>query len=150
MENIHVYGNSDNLPDSADSRKRFIINRMTMTVLKTAEDSYDRFVTAVTKNVIKAVDLYGYPYYYRRDDGIRILSSYSTNAAGESRLEKLDKIEKYVFRNGCCISVPGRLVWDGGLKQYLKQDNTINPQWKNGQGASLSIRQIKRLKIVSI
>lgn len=121
-----------------------------MTVLKTFDGSIDRYVISVTNNVIKTVDLYGYPYFYRRDDGRRVPTAYSTNAVGTSMLDKLDRIEKYVFRKGTCVTVLGRIVWNGGLSQYLKHDNTINPQWKNGQGASLTIRQIKGLKIISL
>lgn len=121
-----------------------------MIVLKTLDDSLERYVTAVTNNVIKTVDLYGYPYYYRRDDGRRIATAYSTNAVGTYKLDKLERLEKYIFRNGICITLPGRLVWNGGLKQYIRTDNTINPQWQNEQGASLTIRQIKNLKIVAL
>ena len=97
-----------------------------MTVLRVIEKSPDgnrwRFVTAVTETMIKTVDNH-------------ILMS-------------LDKIEIFCMKNGICNTVFGKPVWDGGLRPYLKSDNTINPQWlRKDTGASVLITGIRGIII---
>ena len=97
-----------------------------MIVLETQEISPDgnntRYVTAVTQTVIKAVDAQGYPYYYSRDNGKLRCSAQS------SRIME----DRTLF---------------GGLRPYLNADNTINPQWKRTDGASVQIKAIKGIRI---
>lgn len=122
-----------------------------MTVLETMEISPNgnnmRYVTAVTHTVIKAVDSNGYPYYYSRDNGKLKYSAQSSQFIEDRILYNLSRIEHYVDRYGYSTLVLGRRIWNGGLRPYLNADNTINPQWKREDGASIGIKAIKGIKI---
>ena len=123
-----------------------------MTVLRVIEKSPDgnrwRFVTAVTETMIKTVDMSGYVFCYRRSDGALKVSPYSCNIVDNHILMSLDKIEIFCMKNGTCNTVFGKPVWDGGLRPYLKSDNTINPQWlRKDTGASVLITGIRGIII---
>ena len=126
-----------------------------MTVLRTIEESPDgnrwRFVTAVTETMIKTVDMSGYVFCYRRSDGMLKVSPYSCNVVDGHILQHLAKIEAFCIRNGTYNTVGtvfSRPIWNGGLRPYLKSDNTVNPQWlREDTGASVSIIGIKGITI---
>ena len=124
-----------------------------MTVLETQEISPDgnntRYATAVTQTVLKTVDAQGYPYYYSRDNGKLKYSAQSSRII-EDRIYGLSRIEDYVDRYGYSPVVLGRFTWNGGLRPYLNADNTINPQWKRPDGASVEIKAIKGVRIKKI
>lgn len=125
-----------------------------MVVLETREisgtDSMSRYVTAVTRTVIKAVDAKGYPYYYSRDNGRLKQSAQSSKTMEDRTLYGLSRIEDYVARYGHSPVLFDRFTWNGGLRPYLNADNTINPQWKRANGASIEIKAIKGLRIKRI
>ena len=123
-----------------------------MTVLRVIEKSPDgnrwRFVTAVTETMIKTVDMSGYVFCYRRSDGLLMVSPYSCNIVDNHILQRLAKIEAFCMKNGICNTVFGKPIWDGGLRPYLKSDNTINRQWLlKDTGASVLITGIKGITI---
>ena len=122
-----------------------------MIVLETQEISPDgnntRYVTAVTQIVIKAVDAQRYPYYYSRCNGNLKYSAQSPKIIEDRTLYSLSRIEDYVDRYGYSPVVLGRFTWNGGLRPYLNADNTINPQWKRADGASVEIKAIKGIRI---
>ena len=122
-----------------------------MIVLETHEISPDgnntRYVIAVTQTVIKAVDAQGYPYYYSRDNGKLRCSAQSSRIMEDRTLFGLSRIEGHVARYGYSPVVLGRFTWNGGLRPYLNADNTINPQWKRPDGASVQIKAIKGIRI---
>ena len=105
---------------------------------------------AVTQTVIKAVDAQGYPHYYSRDNGKLKYSAQSSRIIEDRTLYGLSRIEDFVDRYGYSPVVLGRFTWNGGLRPYLNSDNTINPQWKRADGASVSIRSVKGLRIYKI
>ena len=125
-----------------------------MIVLETQEISPDdnntRYIIAVTQTVIKAVDAKGYPYYYSRDNGKLKHSAQSSKTVEDRTLYGLSRIEEHVARYGYSPVVLGRFTWNGGLRPYLNADNTINPQWKRPDGASVEIKAIKSVKIKKI
>ena len=110
-----------------------------MIVLETQEISPDgnntRYVTAVTQTVIKTVDAQGYPYYYSRDNGKLRCSAQSSRIMEDRTLFGLSRIEGHVARYGYSPVV---------------LDNTINPQWKRPDGASVEIKAIKGVRIKMI
>lgn len=122
-----------------------------MVVLETREISgtvsMPRYVTAVTQTVIKAVDAKGYPYYYSRDNGKLKYSAQSSRIIEDRTLYGLSRIEEFVDRYGYSPVVLGRFTWNGGLRPYLNADNTINPQWKRTDGASVEIKAVKGIRI---
>ena len=122
-----------------------------MIVLETHEISpggnNTRYVIAVTQTVIKAVDAQGYPYYYSRDNGKLKYSAQSSRIIEDRTLYGLSRIEDYVDRYGYSPVVLGRFIWNGGLRLYLNADNTINPQWKRADGASVEIKAVKGIRI---
>ena len=122
-----------------------------MVVLETREISgtvsMPRYVTAVTQTVIKAVDAKGYPYYYSRDNGKLKYSAQSSRIIEDRTLYGLSRIEDFVDRYGYSPVVLGRFTWNGGLRPYLNADNTINPQWKRTDGASVEIKAVKGIRI---
>lgn len=123
-----------------------------MVVLQTIDKSQDgdrwRFVTAVTETMIKTVDMSGYVFCYRRSDGVLKVSPYSCNVVDNHILQHLAKIEAFCMKNGICKTVFGKPIWDGGLRPYLKSDNTINPQWlRKDTGASVLITGIRGITI---
>lgn len=122
-----------------------------MVVLETREISgtvsMPRYVTAVTQTVIKAVDALGYPHYYSRDNGKLKYSAQSSRIIEDRTLYGLSRIEEFVDRYGYSPVVLGRFTWNGGLRPYLNADNTINPQWKRTDGASVEIKAIKGIRI---
>lgn len=123
-----------------------------MTVLRCIEKSPKgnrwRFVISVTDAMIKTVDMNGFVFCYRRSDGLLKVSPYSCNIVDNHILIPLDKIETFCMKNGVCNTVFGKPVWDGGLRPYLKSDNTINPQWRNKDtGASVTVTGIRRIAI---
>lgn len=122
-----------------------------MVVLETREISgtvsMPRYVTAVTQTVIKAVDAKGYPYYYSRDNGKLKYSAQSSRIMEDRTLFGLSRIEGHVARYGYSPVVLGRFTWNGGLRPYLNVDNTINPQWKRTDGASVEIKAVKGIRI---
>lgn len=126
-----------------------------MTALRTIETSLQgnrwRFIIAVTETMIKTVDMGGYVFCYRRSDGALKVSPYSNNIVENHTLMSLDKIEIFCMKNGICNIIFGKPVWDGGLRPYLKSDNTINPQWlRKDTGASVFITGIKGITIRKI
>lgn len=126
-----------------------------MTVLQVMEKSPGgnrwRFVTAVTETMIKTVDMSGYVFCYRREDGALKMSPWSSNVVDGYVLQQLAKIETFCVRNGTYNTVGNvfsRPVWNGGLRPYLKSDNTVNPQWlRKETGASVLITGIRGITI---
>lgn len=123
-----------------------------MEALRTIEKSLQgnrwRFVIAVTETMVKTVDMSGYVFCYRRSDGVLKVSPYSCNVVDNYILQHFAKIEAFCMKNGICYTVFGKPVWDGGLRPYLKSDNTINPQWlRKDTGASVLITGIKGITI---
>lgn len=125
--------------------------RKNITVLETMEispsGSSQRYVITVTQAVIKTVDSNGYPHYYDRFSGRLKLSPQSSQIIEDRILHGLSRIEDYVTRYGYSPVVIGRFAWNGGLRPYLNADNTINPQWKRPDGASVGITAIKGIRI---
>ena len=101
--------------------------------------------------MIKTVDMSGYVFCYRREDGALKMSPWSCNVVDGYVLQQLAKIETFCIRNGTyntAGTVFSRPIWNGGLRPYLKSDNTVNPQWlRKDTGASVLITGIKGITI---
>lgn len=97
------------------------------------------YVYCVTPKLIKCIDSLGYPFLFRRSDGLSCNERGTLLNDGYSLISVL-KIEKY-------IKSLQSDTWSGGLTPYLTNTGLVNPQWFQG-GKVHRITTIKGLEIL--